>query len=336
MSNKLYVNLKNYIKDNYKILTVFVLIFLFFLIKFPYYVSAPGGLLNTKEKIDISSSFKLKGSFNMAYVSQLDGNIPILFYALLNPNWDIEKEKDVLNDNESILDLDYRNKMLMEESNDTALMVAYDYSNIDYKVENNKVFVTYIDKEAKTNLKIGDQIIKVDDKKINEKKDLFDYISSKKTNDKINFVVLRKKEEKKCFATLIDIAGETKVGILITENVDIKSDVHVELKFDSSESGSSGGMMMALSLYSYLNKKDLTNGLKIAGTGTIDREGNIGEISGIKYKLMGAVKEHSDVLLVPQGTNYVEARNLKKEKGYDIDIVPVETFDDVLKYLNQG
>ena len=183
MFNKLYVNMKNYIKDNYKILIIFILIFLFFIVRLPFYVSAPGGLLDTKDKIDIASDFKLKGSLNMAYVSQLDGTIPVLFWALLDPNWDIEKEKDVTVGDESIDDLEYRNKMLMEESNDTALLVAYDYSNISYETANNKVYVTYIDKEAKTNLKIGDQIIKIDDKKVTEKKDLFDYISDKKPNE---------------------------------------------------------------------------------------------------------------------------------------------------------
>ena len=92
---------------------------------------------------------------------------------------------------------------------------------------------------------------------------------------------------------------------------------------------------MTLTIYSYLNNIDLTHGKKIVGTGTIDRNGNVGEISGIKYKLMGAVKEKADIFLVPQGENYIEARNLKNEKSYDIDIVPVETFKEALKYLKE-
>lgn len=335
MLNKLYVNIKNYIKDNYKSLLFFLIIFLVFMIRFPYYVSAPGGLLDTKNKIDISSDFKLKGSLNMAYVSQMEGNIPILFYALINPNWDIEKEKDIVSGNESVADVDMRNKIMMEESNDLALIVAYDRSNIPYETENNKVFVTYIDNLAKTDLKVGDQIIKIDEKKVLEKKDLFDYVASKKKNDKVNLTVLRDGKKVKAKAKLVNIDGEAKVGITIAETVDIKSDLHVGLKFKDTETGSSGGMMMTLAIYSYLNKVDLTNGKKIVGTGTIDKEGNIGEISGVKYKLMGAVKKHGDVFLVPQGENYIEARNLKNKKNYDIDVVPVETFDDVLKYLSQ-
>ena len=51
---------------------------------------------------------------------------------------------------------------------------------------------------------------------------------------------------------------------------------------------------------------------------------------------MGAVKEKADVFIVPAGDNYIEARDLKKQKGYDIDIVPVETFDEALKYLEKN
>ena len=76
----------------------------------------------------------------------------------------------------------------------------------------------------------------------------------------------------------------------------------------------------------------ITKGKIIAGTGTIDDVGNIGVIGGVKYKLMGAVKNDADVFLVPSG-NYEEAMEVKKEKGYNIDIVSVENFSDAVAYL---
>ena len=93
--------------------------------------------------------------------------------------------------------------------------------------------------------------------------------------------------------------------------------------------------MLTLTIYSHLNKIDLTGGKKIVGTGTIDVDGNVGEISGIKYKLIGAVNKGADVFLVPKGENYNEAKKIKKEKGYDIDLVPIATFDEALKYLQK-
>ena len=47
---------------------------------------------------------------------------------------------------------------------------------------------------------------------------------------------------------------------------------------------------------------------------------------------MGAVKEGAEIFLVPE-ENYKEAIDVKKEKGYDIEIVSVKTFNDAVNYL---
>ena len=330
----LFNNIKKYIKEYYKIIIVYILILTTFLIEFPYYISAPGGLINTDDKIKTTENFKMEGSLNMAYVSEIHATIPTLVVSLFNKDWDVEKETEVKNDNETIEEKNYRNKMLLEEANDTALLVAYKHSDIDYQVTNNKVYVTYIDELAQTDLKIGDQIVKVDNQKITDKKSLLSYIASKNIKDKINIEVKdidgNKKRRK---ATLINVLDEPKVGAVITETFDVESNEKVKFNFKDSESGSSGGLMLTLAIYSHLNQIDLTDGKTIVGTGTIDINGNVGEISGIKYKLIGAVNKHADIFLVPEGENYEEAKKVKKEKGYDIDLVPVETFDEALKYL---
>lgn len=331
---KLFNNIKKFLKEYYKTLIVYILILAFFLIEFPYYISAPGGLINTDSKVETTENFKMKGSLNMAYVSEIHATIPTLIVSLFNKDWDVEKEAEVKNDNETIEEKNYRNKMLLEEANDISLLVAYKYSNIKYEITNNKVYATYIDELAKTDLKIGDQILKVDDKKITSKNVLLKYIATKKINDKVTIKVKDIKGNIKIRkATLIDVLDTPKVGAVITETFDVKSKEKVKFNFKESESGSSGGLMLTLTIYSHLNQIDLTNGEKIVGTGTIDINGNVGEISGIKYKLIGAVNKNADIFLVPQGSNYKEAKKIKQEKGYDIDLVPVSTFEEALKYL---
>ena len=330
----LFNNIKKIIKEYYKVIIVYVLILAFFLVEFPYYISAPGGLINTDDKIETTENFKMSGSLNMAYVSEIHATIPTLVISLLNKDWDVEKEEEVKNDNETIEEKDYRNKMLLEESNDTALLVAYKHSDIDYKVTNNKVYITYVDKLADTNLKIGDQILKVDDTEITDKNSLFEYIASKQIGDKITLEVKNiNGDDKKREATLINVLDEPKVGAVVTETFDVKSDEKVNFNFKNRESGSSGGLMLTLTIYSHLNEIDLTDGKTIVGTGTIDINGNVGEISGIKYKLIGAVNKGADVFLVPVGENYEDAKKLKEERNYDIELVPVATFEEALKYL---
>ena len=115
-----------------------------------------------------------------------------------------------------------------------------------------------------------------------------------------------------------------------------KKIIKIKIKFKNSESGASGGLMMSLSIYDSFIKEDLTKGLKIAGTGTIDQDGNVGKIDGVKYKVMGAVKDKADIFLVPAGSNYKEAIKTKKEKKYKIKIIKVKTLDEAISKLKKN
>lgn len=330
---KIYEKIKKFIKENFKIILLYVFLICLFTFNLPYYISAPGGLLNASDKIKMDDEFKLKGSLNMAYVTEIHASIPTYLWSFVASDWDLEK--NVKADNESSEDMQMRNKMLLVESNKIAMLVAYKYSNIEYEIIDDKVYISYIDDKAKTNLKVGDRILEVDGNKVVDKSYLFSYIASKNIGDEIKFKVINSDKKYDRKATLIDIDKEPKVGAVICEDFDIESDRKIKFDFSSSESGPSGGLMLTLAIYSNLNSVDLSSGKKIAGTGTIDINGNVGKISGVKYKLIGAVNEKADVFLIPEGDNYKEAKKLKDERGYNIDIVPVETFEEALKYLSK-
>ena len=91
--------------------------------------------------------------------------------------------------------------------------------------------------------------------------------------------------------------------------------------------------MMTLSIYSQIADLDVTHGKKIVGTGTIDINGNVGMIDGVKYKLKAAVKNKADLFIVPYD-NYDEALKTKINIKAQIDIIPVKTFDEALDYLS--
>lgn len=72
--------------------------------------------------------------------------------------------------------------------------------------------------------------------------------------------------------------------------------------------GPSAGMMYALGIINKLSApaEQLTGNRIIAGTGTIDPLGNVGDIGGIQEKLLGAKQAGATVFLVPHG-NCAEA-----------------------------
>ena len=71
--------------------------------------------------------------------------------------------------------------------------------------------------------------------------------------------------------------------------------------------GPSAGLMFALGIYDRLTPGDLTGGLIIAGTGSIDDEGAVGPIGGIQQKLVAAKAHGAKHFLTPEG-NWDEAR----------------------------
>ena len=131
----------------------------------------------------------------------------------------------------------------------------------------------------------------------------------------------------------VKLDDEKKLGIIVQTDYEYELDPEINIKFKTSESGSSGGLMLAISIYNAITSEDITHGLKVAGTGTSDIEGNVGEIGGVKYKIMGAVRNKMDLVFVP-AANYDEAIKVKKEHNYDIDIIKVNTFEEALNYLN--
>jgi Lon-like protease len=95
--------------------------------------------------------------------------------------------------------------------------------------------------------------------------------------------------------------------------------------------GPSAGTMWALGLYDLLTPGDLTDGRTVAGTGTIDEQGNVGPIGGVENKIAAAKQAGADVFLVPRG-NYAAARSV----AGDLSLVPLSTFQDALDYLQPG
>ncbi len=333
MFSKLYDKIKEFFLNNYRFLIFLISIVIIFNIQLPYTIEAPGGYINVTRRIDMDNAYESKGSFNMAYVSEVSATIPTLFYAWLNPNWDISKNEDILLENETIDDLLFRNKLALKEANNNAIMVAYTKAGYNYTIINQELYVAYIDKDADTTLEVGDLIVSVDNQKIKSKSDISEIIKSKKSGDKLTFRVLNNDREYERIAYIKDIDGETIIGIIIYEMLDLDMEPSVKIKTESSESGPSGGLMTSLAIYNSLVEEDITNGEIIIGTGTIDAKGNVGSIGGVKYKLLGAIKGKAKIFIVPNGENYLEAMALKTKNNYDIEIVGVSTFDEALEFL---
>ena len=127
--------------------------------------------------------------------------------------------------------------------------------------------------------------------------------------------------------------GKKITGIYISMINTYKTLPKVDIKFRNSESGSSGGLIETLDIYNKLVKEDITKGMKIAGTGEIDSNGNVLPIGEVKYKLLGASRKNADIFIVPNGENYKTCMKVKKDKNLKIKIIGVSTFKEALAKL---
>ncbi|MEU8229304.1 PDZ domain-containing protein [Actinoplanes sp. NPDC048967] len=102
----------------------------------------------------------------------------------------------------------------------------------------------------------------------------------------------------------------------------------VEIDLDEI-GGPSAGLMFTLGIIDKLRPADLTGGKIIAGTGTIDDEGNVGPIGGIPQKLVGAKDAGAKLFLVPADNCAEAMRNAVP----GLTMAEVATVDDALTAL---
>ena len=333
MFSNIYVNIKKFMK-NYGFLLLTLVVFLILTFgKVPYDVNMPGGMIDLSDRVEVNGeSVSVDGTFNMAYVSSVSGSIPHVLLSFVIPDWDVVPSTDAAYENETIEDARKRSKLYLEQSKDYATAVAMDAANIQYDITNRINYVAYITSEANTTLKVGDDILELNGKKVEDINVMSELIQELDAGSKIEFLVLRDGKQVKAEAITYEEDGKKYVGVSAMTTFDLTSSTDVQISTRESESGPSGGLMMTLMVYNAITNQDLTHGKDIVGTGTINLDGTVGEIGGVKYKVIGAVKEGAEIFLVPEG-NYKEAMKVKKEKKYDIEIVSVKTFEDAVKYL---
>jgi PDZ domain-containing protein len=318
--------MKKFLKENYKLIIFTILMVLVITVEFPYYIEAPGGTINLTERIDKDYN-KKDGSLNMLYVTEYKGNAVTILLSKIFKTWDLKKISNQQIADEDAHEIYLRNKVMLENSIDNATYVAYKYANKDIEVDSYENTIIAVTKN--NGFEIGDITLEIDGIQIENINTIRDYLDGKNPGDTITIKIKRNNKEKEITNILEE---DKKLGIMVITNYIFNNDNELNINFKTGEGGSSGGLVLALGIYQEVSGVDILKGRNIAGTGTIDINGNIGEIDGIKYKIAGAVKRHMDVVLVPP-SNYEEAMQVVKDNNYHIDIVKISTFDEAIKYL---
>lgn len=312
--------------------------------KLPYYIYKPGDAGALNPIVDVDDGYKSKGDMHLVTVR--GGQATPIQYAMAKilPHHELLPMKDVRPEGVTEEEYFHVQLQMMESSQEAAIVVAYTAADEGIDIKYNGVYVvTIIDgMPADGILKMGDRIVGIDGKTIHKSEDLIKYVEGKKAGDTIKLDIIRddkqmtKEIKLKTFEEL-----DNKIGIGIQLVTDRSVEVDPKVTFSSGNiGGPSAGLMFSLEMYDQLTEKDLTKGYQIAGTGEIDYEGNVQRIGGIDMKVIAADDEGCKVFFAPnengaKDSNYKLAKKTAEEIGTDMKIVPVDTFEDALHYLQE-
>jgi PDZ domain-containing protein len=181
-------------------------------------------------------------------------------------------------------------------------------------------------------LKTGDIIVGLNGKPIQTIDDLINGISAQPASATVHLLVKRAGAELSFDIRLMPPAtpaASPKLGIQIeTAGFNYNPPFPVSIDTNKISGGPSAGLIFTLSVYNALISQDLTGGRRIAGTGTINLDGTVGPIGGVKQKIFAAEAVGAAYFLCPVD-NYADAVSVARS----LKVVKIATVQQAIDFL---
>jgi PDZ domain-containing protein len=174
-----------------------------------------------------------------------------------------------------------------------------------------------------------DLIVAVDGRAVRSPVDVFHAMAGKTVGTRFRFTVLRGGHRSVVpLTTVASNAGPKRgvVGVMLDPSEKIRLPIRVSIDAHGV-GGPSAGLAFALDVLQQLGR-NVDHGHKVAATGEIFLNGQVGPIGGIKQKTIGAREAGVDVFLVPSGNAAVA-----RKYAHGLRIIPVNSFQQALHAL---
>lgn len=324
------------------------------------YIEAPG------EADDLSQFVKIdgkqdnsKGRYNITSVYLSKANGFGYLQTLINPHLSFSKSEDITGGESSAVFAKVQN-FYMQSAIANAEQVAFKKANQKITTTYRGIYVLSVTDNShfKKTINVGDTITAVDQHHYENSDGFIKYLANKKQDTDVKVEYLRDGKAGETTGKTIKLPssksseypnGRSGIGIVLTDNVEVKTDPKVTVD-PGQIGGPSGGLMFTLQMYDQLTGDKLSKNRNISGTGTMNANGYVGEIGGIDKKIIAAKNAGSTIFFAPyieptkallkyedqHQTNYQLAKQTAKKYAPNLKVIPVETFDDAVNYLENG
>jgi PDZ domain-containing protein len=287
-------------------------------IRVPYIALTPGPVYNTLGTTDGKQVIQIKGHPSYVSKGRLDlttvsvqgapGYRPITLFEALgfwrDPDVAIVPREVQYPPGKDEKDIEAEVTAQMNQSQDAAKVAALRLLGANVTTSRLVVDSVVSDTPAAKVLKEDDEIKSVDGRTVTTSQQLRDAITVHKPGETVEIGYARGGRTLTAQIKTVAAPGQPTravVGISTGEVCPCEFPYDVDIALGEDVGGPSAGLMFTLAIVDTLTSGDMTGGVHIAGTGTIDVDGVVGPIGGIHQKLVGARRAGAVHFLVPAG-----------------------------------
>lgn len=308
----------------------------------PYAMLSPGSArpIAPLVKIETAKTYKHPGELLFVTVSvNSPPNEPTYVGALwgwLAAGRDVFSTGTVTDGRSAAEDARYQT-VLMNDSQQAASYLAL--KHLGYAVTQSAAgtFLSQIERGSPADGKLaaGDTVVAIDGDPVRSANDFSQIVRNHKVGDTLSFGVERPSKGKLDVAvklgSQVNQSGKTVpyVGVYLETRLRYHLPFSVEINTDKV-GGPSAGLAFTLALIEQLSPDDITHGNKVAVTGTMQPDGKVGNVGGVKQKTLAVRSAGADYFLVPPD-EYDEA---VAHAGKHLKVIKVSTLDEALKILS--
>ncbi|NND12374.1 MAG: PDZ domain-containing protein [Acidimicrobiia bacterium] len=310
-----------------------------FFVEVPYFANLPGPAFRTDEFVTIPGQETTESSGDLYLLTVLRESVTLVGYvqASFDDRITLIPREVILPEGRTSEDKKRADQQMMEDSQQVAIAVALERTGYEVSFASDGVEVGEVSpgSAAEGVMQEGDVIIAFENEPVFFSGDLVSRIQERAVGDVVEFTIERGEEILDLKVTLgaREPGDPTPIVGVTIFTVGSRFDFPIEVLIESQNiGGPSAGLMFSIEIINQLSPVDVTSGHRIAGTGTIDSDGSVGPIGGIRQKVFGALNAGADLMLVPEA-NFEDAVAALEGHDTELKLVSVATIDDALQAM---